>query len=188
MKLEYEFEINRFLVFHKVSAKRREIKAEKDVFNKESGTFTKEIITLNKKTVNKPRIIKIGFNDLYSGKVHHTTLYDIVVAMKTQITDSISNKGRELIRGKKLKTRLIAYIPKNYGNIRTSENSKVEAIKFDIYNAFILWFKPIEDCLVATGVIVDDDVSTIISSGEIIYKEIASYKDRKILFQVWSYE
>lgn len=144
--------------------------------------------------VNKSKVkyIKINGQSIYNGRLNPFTRAKMVKQMHEYVRPYINKelKGRDLSRLYPLSIHLEFHAPINYGNVRllkTGISWKPALPDFkatwDVDNMWI-WGKIFNDELTESGYIEDDSVSFVTSSGRVQFKEVADFRDRKLVFVI----
>lgn len=150
--------------------------------------------------VNKSKFkyFKINGQAIYSGNLHPRTRALVVETMHKYIKRYVPTTT-DLTGMYPLKITLKFYAPVNYGNVslRTDKKTNGKYLcwnmpevgympTWDADNQWI-WGKCFNDVLKEQGIIPDDNVAYIKSSGEVVWEEVADIKDRKLVFIITRY-
>lgn len=146
-----------------------------------------QFITHIQKTKNT--YIKINGQKIFVGMNHH--LRSLIVR---KLHDYIKTYiPKDLVLPKTpLKISLDFYAPINYGSVQRRNNiltwkpaSKNYVPSWDADNQWI-WGKCFNDTLTELGLLKDDNVGIIKSSGEVNFIEVATLDERKLVFKIKS--
>ena len=150
--------------------------------------------------VNKSKFkyFKINGQALYSGNLHPRVRALVVEKMHEYISGFLP-ENLDLTGMYPLKTSLQFYAPVTYGDVRLKQNKKTKDFvlcwkvpnigympSWDADNQWI-WGKCFNDVLKIKGIIPDDNVHYIKSSGEVIWEEVSSLEERKLVFTIKQY-
>jgi len=141
---------------------------------------------------SKNKWVKIGYNTLYAS-AHYTIRAALVRAMHSYIEDHIPD---DLDINVPVETRLIIYVPINYGNVKRLRNKETGKFylnwkpprenyqpNWDIGNLAWVWIKCLDDVLIKKGLLPEDTVEFLRkTSYEFI--EVATLKERKLVYKL----
>ncbi len=177
---QVEIDFPKFITHVKISNARR---AKKD----KSGNI------INKNTVGTPNYKKINSQFIYSGSPR--TRASVVEAMKKYLSANIvANYDLESLKesfyNKEIRIKCLITCPYNYGNgvimkkgVLTVYPVKKEYIPtWDIGNLGFIWSKCFDDVLKELGLIKDDNVSIVKSTGSIEFIRNDNFEERNIRF------
>jgi len=141
---------------------------------------------------SKLKYLKINGQAIYNGSLHPFTRAKVVKQMHEYVKPFIDEelKGRDLSRLFPLSIRLEVHVPINYssvrrlkGEIRWSPPKDGYIANWDVDNLWI-WGKVFNDELTESEYITDDSVSYVTDSGGVRFKEVATFKERKLVFVI----
>ena len=155
-----------------------------------------EFITHIPKSKNK--YIKINGQRIYSGMNHHLRAL-LVRKIHTYLSPFVKayfkKKSLNLLSRTNLKVKLEFHAPINYGQVQMRKDKngiyrtvwKAPKIDYkptwDCDNQWI-WGKCFDDVLTEEGIIVDDSIDVIRSSGEVEFHQVETFEDRKLVFVI----
>lgn len=141
---------------------------------------------------SKTKYIKINGQAIYNGRLNPFTRASMVKQMHEYVKPYIDKelKGRDLSRLYPLSICLEVHCPINYGNVRMLKGIvRWKAPKSDFkatWDADNLWIwgKIFNDELTESGYIEDDSVSYVTDSGRVKFREVKTFKERKLVFVI----
>jgi hypothetical protein len=137
--------------------------------------------------VSKKKAMKLGYNNIHAGINHY-------VREKTvkQLHDYIEEY---LPTGLKIDgpvgTRLIIYVPINFGSVRMLKGEirwkvpdKTYKPNWDLDNLAFVWLKILNDSLVSSGIIPEDTVEYL--QGTLYKVEfVSTFEERKLVYKIF---
>jgi len=141
---------------------------------------------------SKNKFLKIGYNRIYAS-AHHTVRAALVAAMHGYIEKHIPEN---LSIETPIETKLIVYVPINFGDVKKLKNKKTLSwyiswkparpnykARWDIGNLAMVWIKCLDDVLIKKGILPEDTVEYLKkTSYEFI--EVPTLKERKLVYHI----
>lgn len=192
---EVVFTIPEFLTHVQLSKKVREKKVETKVYNKKTGHFETRIEIANSSTAGKPKYTKINGQSMYNGSWNDFTKGKVVDTMKEFLSEvfieqeKFVDRAKNYLIGKRIEASLQVFTIKNHdriqirgGNLILPKNDSKPT--WDIFNFGMIWMKVLDDFMVEKGVIVDDSIDYLVSSGKTTFVEIEDFNKRYLLYRL----
>lgn len=142
--------------------------------------------------LSRNKYVKISGQAIYSGMNHHLRAV-IVRKMHEYIKQYVPVN---LFLTTPIQIRLEFHVPINYDTVRKIKNladiswkppKDGYEPKWDADNQWV-WGKCFNDVLVELGIIKDDNVSIVRSSGKVEFKEVKTIDERKLVFVIEPYQ
>jgi hypothetical protein len=141
-------------------------------------------------SLSKNKWKKINYNAVYASPHFHVR-NAFTNALHSYIKEHLPT---DLVISGPISTEVIVYAPINYGNVKSKINkitnqrevswkapAKDYVPAWDIFNLAAVWLKALDDCLVHTGAIKDDNIAFFNGFGG-RFIEVPKLEDRKIVY------
>jgi hypothetical protein len=145
----------------------------------------------NPRAAGRPRFSKINGQKIYDGSVGKFERAKMIEGMHAFVRGVVT---RMKISPIDIPVRLEAeiHVPWNFGGVKMVSGAlnvpKEGKTRWDLLNVGWLWFKVFEDELTEMGILPDDDVSVVRSTGKITHVPIADFANRKLIFYIYEHD